>query len=174
MDPETGGPGDRTGVWHPVPSCACVAHLTRHGLQLPETGTAGTGTGRRSHPTVAQNDLRSNKKAQAENKVIVISDESGFMLQPVVRRPGRPREKRPSSIVGIAITAFLLSQRWSSFLKKRKWAYPFSWWLTISKAKTKRSLWSRCKMRSDQDLLRSLLCWTDLGYSPFFSKCKHQ
>jgi transposase len=30
------------------------------------------------------------------------------------------------------------------------------------------------RMRSDQDLLRSFLCWTGLDYSPFFSKCKHQ
>jgi len=30
------------------------------------------------------------------------------------------------------------------------------------------------RMRSDQDLLRSFLCWTDLDHSPFLSKRKHQ
>ena len=66
------------------------------GVECAEAGAASAGTGRGGDPAVAQPGVGQDKKTAIEGDWDILwLDESGFMLQPVVRRTWAPSGKTP-------------------------------------------------------------------------------
>jgi hypothetical protein len=65
-------------------------------MELPEAGETGSGARRGGHCPLAAGGLASGQeKVRAHRWSIVLIDESGFMLQPVVRRTWASRGQTP-------------------------------------------------------------------------------
>gem|GEM_PF-407442 len=96
MDVIAGGRRNKKALRHWVRSLRGLASPCSDGLELSETGTPGSRTRRRSHRSMAKKRLATYKKTRKKSgKTIVFVDESGFMLQPVVRRTWAPRGQTP-------------------------------------------------------------------------------
>jgi hypothetical protein len=94
-------PSDREPVRGALPSGACVGDSPCVGVELPETRAAGEGEGREEDRGVAKREVAPYKKnAREEGRSIVFIDESGFMLQPLVRRSWAPKGEPPFRVSG--------------------------------------------------------------------------
>ncbi len=73
-----------------------MAYSVGDGLERSEARALGVGTGRRIHPALARGGVVSDSKKPAyQGRSIVLTGESGFMLQSVVRHTWASRGQTP-------------------------------------------------------------------------------
>src|SRR5207253_4225437 len=100
VDGAAGGRGDPPQVGHPVQLAVSVrlAVGPRHHSSKTSAGSPRGGPGR--HRTVANPRLAApSKRARRQRATIVFDDESGLLLNPLVRRTLAPKGKTPTLIV---------------------------------------------------------------------------
>ena len=82
-------------ISHRISSAPCFENPPSVGFQPAKTAASRTATGSRCFGTLAHRRVAANKKGAARwRQPIIFLDESGFMLQPTVRRTWHRRGKR--------------------------------------------------------------------------------
>ena len=124
VDWKTHGPCRPADLWHQAPSKPCVENPASTGLHSTETATSCPTTKSRGPETLARCRVAANQKGAARwSQPIAFLDESGFMLQPTVRRTWAPSGRTPILVESArhdrisAIGALSISpvRRWMDF-----------------------------------------------------------